>query len=208
MMATKNQPVIQTAASVFELHPSPSPTTTPALLGRGECIDYSTMEGIQLYENATKALSKSALFDGTIDTLELFLDQLRDRAGMYDWQNILLIPCCDDKGGQHTGHTKNLIDCHDAITYSEVKAHVMSYIHTETREAQISYLLYQCIMKSLSAHLRNQVRDTSTTMYPFEIEGIPSGPLLLKVLLATVCPNTMDRRDIIINTRRIRTQLV
>ena len=146
----------------------------PALVSH-EPVDYSTSAGTKLFKNATEPLSIE--FDCTSENLQLFLDQLRDRAIIYDWLDILLITREGDEA-----QTKDLIESYGEISYVEVKTHAMSYVNTETREAQNSIMLYHCIMNSLSKDAQRQVRTRGKT-YPFMIGGKGSGTLLLKVVV-------------------------
>lgn len=147
---------------------------SPALANR-EVIDYSEPSGAKLFKTATEKLASQ--FDCTPENLPLFLAQLRDRANVYDWNTILLIP----KGGV-IEDTKDLIESYGELSYTDVKDHAMTYVHTETRMAQDSLMLYLCVMSSLTEQAQKKVRNRGAS-FPFTLADKSVGSLLLKVVV-------------------------
>jgi hypothetical protein len=88
---------------------------TPALANR-EILDYNDPSDTKLFKAATEKLPIE--FDCSSENLPLFLAQLRDRAAVYDWLALLLIP----KDG-HEEMTKDLIDSYGELSYEDVKRH-------------------------------------------------------------------------------------
>ena len=140
-----------------------------------EVLDYSEPAGAKLFKTATDKLATS--FDCTPENLPLFLAQLRDRANVYDWNTILLIP----KGGV-VEDTKDLIESYGELSYSDVKDHAETYVHTETRMAQDSLMLYLCVMSSLTEQAQKKVRNRGAS-FPFMLADKSVGSLLLKVVV-------------------------
>jgi hypothetical protein len=66
---------------------------TPALANR-EVLDFNDPADTKLFKAATEKLPIE--FDSNSENLPLFLAQLRDRAAVYDWLALLLIPKDDD----------------------------------------------------------------------------------------------------------------
>ena len=64
----------------------------------------------------------------------------------------------------------------------KVKSHAETYVNTQTRRAQDSFMLYNCIMNTLSDGAQKQVRNRGLVT-PFTINGRGSGTLLLKVVI-------------------------
>ena len=147
---------------------------TPALANR-DILDYTSASGAKVYRGAIAPIAIE--FDCKSENLQLFLDQVRDRATTHDWNNILLVP----KGG-NLEDPKDLIESYGEVSYEDVKASVMTYLNTETREAQDSIMLYQCIMSSLTKEAQRQVRIRGKG-HPFQLGGHGAGTLLLKVVI-------------------------
>jgi hypothetical protein len=67
---------------------------TPALANR-EVLDFNNPADTKLFKAATEKLSVD--YDCDSENLPLFLAQLRDRAAVYDWWALLLIPKAGNK---------------------------------------------------------------------------------------------------------------
>lgn len=147
---------------------------SPALANR-DVLDYSSAAGAKVYRGAIAPIAIE--FDCKSENLQLFLDQVRDRVTTHDWNDILLIP----KDG-NLANPKDLIESYGEVSYEDVKASAMQYVNTETREAQDSVMLYQCIMASLTKEAQRQVRIRGKG-HPFQIAGHGVGALLLKVVI-------------------------
>jgi hypothetical protein len=82
----------------FALAPALAP-----VLANNDVIDYTTPAGTKLFKAGTDPLPPT--FDCTAGNLQLFLDQLKDKASIYAWTSILEVD------------SKNLIDHYGEITY-------------------------------------------------------------------------------------------
>ena len=140
-----------------------------------DVLDYSDQSAAKLFKAGTEALSIK--FDCKPDNLQLFLDQARDRSIVFDWLNILSIPSQGD-----VALSKDLIESYGEISYQEVCNHALTYMHEDTREAQDSFMMYHCLMNSLTDEAQKQVR-TRGNVLPFMFGGKGSGPVLLKVII-------------------------
>jgi hypothetical protein len=147
---------------------------SPALANR-DVLDYNQVAAAKVYVAASSPVSIE--FDCKPENLQLFLDQVRDRAIAHEWQHILLIP----RDGNEA-ESRDLIDSYGELSYEDVKAHVLTYVDTESREAQDSFMMYLCIMSSLSKSAQRQVRLRGK-QHPFQLAETGSGPLLLKVVI-------------------------
>ena len=147
---------------------------SPALANR-DILDYNSVAGAKVYRGAIAPIAIE--FDCKSENLQLFLDQVRDRSTTHNWNNILLVP----KGGD-LEDPKDLIESYGEVSYEDVRLSVMQYVNTESREAQDSVMLYQCIMSSLTKEAQRQVRIRGKG-HPFQVAGHGAGALLLKVVI-------------------------
>jgi hypothetical protein len=88
---------------------------TPALANR-EVLDFNDPADTNFFKAATEKLPIE--FDCSSENLPLFLGQLRDRAAVYDWLALLLIP--KDRNEEMT---KDLIESYGELSYEDVKCH-------------------------------------------------------------------------------------
>lgn len=140
-----------------------------------EVLNYSEQAASKLFKSAIEPLSIH--FDCSPENLQLFLDQARDKSIVYDWLNILSIPL-----GGDVAATKDLIESYGEIPYQDVRNHALTYMHEDVREAQDSFMMYQCLMNSLTENAQKQVRSRGN-VHPFIFGGRGSGPVLLKVII-------------------------
>ena len=95
-----------------------------------EVIDFNDPAGTKLFKAATEKLAIE--FDCSTESLPLFLAQLRDRAAIFDWLALLLVP----KGGNEE-MTKDLIESYGELSYEDVKRHADTYVNAETDRHRI-----------------------------------------------------------------------
>ena len=140
-----------------------------------DILNFSEPAAAKLFKSAIEPLSIK--FDCSPENLQLFLDQARDKSIVYDWLNILSIPI-----GGDVAATKDLIESYGEIPYADVKNHALTYMHEDAREAQDSFMMYHCLMNSLTDAAQKQVR-TRGNVHPFMFGGKGSGPVLLKLII-------------------------
>ena len=129
--------------------PPPQPTfaLTPYQAIDG-IIDYTTNEGRKYYERATAKLNDEG-FDCQADTLRAFIKDLERRAEAFGWTStitgILNIPIdINDPNSP----IKNLLKQYGELSWDQIFDYDDTYIHNNTRAAQDSRMLYECIMNS------------------------------------------------------------
>ena len=143
-----------------------------------DVLDYSTPNGVKLYNKATAPLP--VLFDLKPQNLTLFLENVRNRAIAYNWMGTLSIT---------VGTTNlNLIDHYGRINIAQVRANASNYIGLQVRNAQNSMQIYTCLMSSLTEDAQQAVMiDASQYKCPAaaDLEGpkYHDGPCLLKVII-------------------------
>jgi hypothetical protein len=69
---------------------------------------------------------------------------------------------------------------YDSLTLADVRAHAMTYINANNRDLQNSTQLYYCLKKALAE--AGQVKLLTRTG-DYMINGVPSAPLFLKVII-------------------------
>jgi hypothetical protein len=114
----------------------------------------SDKAGTNLFNKGVEALpiclaNSERSFDGKVHTLNHFLSFIKEHANIFDWHNILEIPVA--------GINKNLLDTHGQISLVNVQTHVQTYIAQPTRDAQNSFMMYECLTKSLPVEALNNV---------------------------------------------------
>ena len=145
---------------------------TPGRFQSDKIIDYSTESGRKLYKGATEPLK--SLHDLSAENLRDFMNLLEQRAKIYDWVDILDIP---DEGNQTYIH---MLKQYGSISLKDVREHAKTYIGTETRAAQDSQQLADCIINSITVEARNSVTLCEDE---YTIGEIISGTCLLKVVV-------------------------
>ena len=140
-----------------------------------DILNFSEPAAAKLFKSAIEPLSIK--FDCSPENLQLFLDQARDKSIVYDWLNILSIPI-----GGDVAATKDLIESYGEISYEDVRNHALTYMNEDAREAQDSFMMYHCLMNSLTDTAQKQVR-TRGNVHPFMFGGKGSGPVLLKLII-------------------------
>jgi hypothetical protein len=117
-------------------------------------------------------------YDRSSQGLKLFLNQLRDRAKLYGWDDILTIPNAICPGPDQQVY---LITHAGNLDLVQVRAHAATYARGPSKASQDTAQLYACIMGSLSSDAQStvaiRVADDS-----FNDPKHVSGTCLLKVV--------------------------
>ena len=148
---------------------------SPALVDNG-VIDYATVAGQKLWKNATSPLTNA--LDVEADHLLGFLEELKNRSKQFGWHHILEIPA---NIAQPNDNLSNLLHKYGSISLAQVQAHARTYNNTQSRVAQDSSQLFDCIMASLTTSGLNKVMLREND---YVIDGVESGSCLLKVIIS------------------------
>ena len=144
-------------------------------------IDYSTQEGRKFYDKATAALNDDR-FDCKADNLRSFLQDVSRRAQEFGWNDypngITQIP--SDIHNPNNATYTDLIMNYGEVPVDHLTAYENTYVHLQSREAQDSAMLYQCLMNSLTKEAKDVITIWSDD---YHINGIPSGNLLMRILI-------------------------
>lgn len=139
---------------------------TPALV-RNTTLNYGTSDGAKIYKNGSSKLPIE--IDCTPAKLRDVLVAVADRARAFGWNESIL-----------NVNGKSLTADYGQIDMATIKAHVETYIQRRTRKAQDSMMLYQSLKDSLTDDARAMINLYESE---YHVAGIPSGPLLLKVII-------------------------
>ena len=158
---------------------------TPTAVNTG-VLNYAQKEDVKIYHSAVKTLYSNSdeLYGCTPGDFLDFMHLVGNRANQQGWTNgFLMIPRnINNPGGERT----SLIHKHGKLSYGMIKLHKMSYIAGQTRDAQNTVMLYECLMNSLNKQGRLKVqteRDKFHITVPGSNKVFWSGPLLLKVII-------------------------
>ena len=155
---------------------------TPAQANPG-VINMASKAGIKLYNQACESLfhDSDSCFDCEAGELFDLLKLLEDRARKNNWTGAGGIPMIpEDVDNPLVGTPVNLITSYGVKTYEELLAWERTYINTPTPNSQDTGMLYECLMNSLSDKGRAKI---NIWKHQFFVHGLPSGVLLLKVIV-------------------------
>ena len=170
-------------------------TTTPFALLPGSSntnsLDWTKAEAMKLFHKAVTSLdSKFSLIE---ETLRTFLQQVRERSRIYNWDTLLTVKDTD-------GIDRNLLDSYGRVTIENCRTHANSHVGVAagavpvanaagvmvaptaatTRMAQDSMMLYLFLMNSLTDAARLAILADKEL---YHVNGHPSGVCFLKVLI-------------------------
>jgi len=157
-------------------------------------IDYASPEGVKLYKTNISKLPVE--ITAAPEDLVLTLEEIRARVETANWMAIVTIPVGVDAAGATI--TKNLITKHGMITMEQVRAHALTYVDTETRNAQNAVQMYTCLTESFTKEAKIKIRP-DIQLSRVGPNDTPSGPLLLKLFITK---STTDTRSTMAYVRR------
>ena len=176
----------------------------PASSLRG-VLDYSDKDAKKIYHSAITSLyPKDDLYQCEPGEMEIFLKARQNRANEYGWDDevngILHIP---EDHTQEDSNTNYLLKEYGTISLERIARFERSYLGKEVRPAQDSYMMYQCLLNSMSKEAKIKVQVWESEYIVMNDEGtfVPSGNLLLKVIIRE------SHLDTNATTQAIRTKL-
>lgn len=138
-------------------------------------LDYNSTIATKIYKGAVQPLSTE--FDVDAEGLNIFLAALYSKAREYGWDTILEVPRDIDAPMEDL---VNVLTNYGEFTHQHLRDFATTYVATQTRAAQDSVMLYECIWNTLSKTGRAKVWVWKEE---FHINTIPSGILLLKIVI-------------------------
>ena len=128
----------------------------PALTIKG-LVDYSKAEHVKIFKGAIKPVSETP-FDCEAEGVHQFLKDVHDRAYEMGWtKGILRIGAGEENEDDDNNTRENLIDHYGSITLERIIKTEGENVVNQGREAQDKYMLYKCLMASLTADARKKV---------------------------------------------------
>ena len=146
-------------------------------------LDFTKSEHSKIYKSGIRAVTDTP-FDCETEGLFQFLREVQDRASEMGWMDGILNVDITEEGDEDEETLSNLIENYGTLTLEQVIAHEEEYINTEFHEAQDTYMLYQCLMSSLSPEAKKKIMLWSE-QYQLDMNDTKysSGVALLKVII-------------------------
>ena len=163
-------------------------------------LDYTKTEHLKIYKSGVRSVTENP-FACEADRLFQFLTQVEDRANEMGWMEGILDIVTSDED-EEVEEVENLIINYGTLTLEQVTESEKRYITLEQRKAQDTYMLYHCLMASLSDEAKQKVLIWKD-QYQIEINDrkYSSGVALLKVIIRE------SHLDTNATTNQIRTKL-
>ena len=124
-------------------------------------LDYTKSEHSKIYKSAIREVCKEP-FECEADGLYQFLKDIQDRADKMGWSDGILNITLEVTDNNEPVQEK-LIDNYGAISLEQVVESKLQYINEQGREAQDTFMLYKCLMASLS----NSAKKFLPTYFPY-----------------------------------------
>ena len=169
---------------------------TPAHSVRG-LLDYSKAEHHKVYKSGTRSVTDEP-FNCDADGLYQFLGEVEDRADEMGWSTGILNVPVNAEGEEE--RKENIIQNYGTITLEQVKKSELQYINGSERRTQDTYMLYRCLMASLTSEAKKKIMIWQE-QYHIGQPKASSGVALLKVIIRE------SHLDTNATTSQIRTKL-
>jgi len=118
-----------------------------------------------------------------------------------EWiDSILRIPLTEEGDEEDDLEEENLLESYGSITLEQIVRSELRYIENQERKAQYTYMLYRCLMASLTAEAKKKVMIWSD-QYHVGDNRMSSGVALLKIIIRE------SHLDTNATTNQIRTKL-
>jgi hypothetical protein len=138
----------------------------------------SSSTGIKVYAHSTKA--PEPRFDGASGKIFGFLKQVQSAIVERGWTEINTVSRADGTPG-----TELWIPNYARHSMASLRAHVLTYMNGQRRQAQDSFAMYTMLQKSLEPSYFATVA-TAANEEPYTINGMGAGVLFLKAIIMDV----------------------
>ena len=181
-----NPPVIPVPAAIAPPVPvAPAAVVfalTPGSLNANDIVDLSSKPGCDLYSKATTSITIP--FDGSSKNINLFQSQLLRKAENTGWNSgtcdILTIT---DTNGDY----RNVITEYGCVTEAHITTSAMTYIGTQTRQAQNNAMMVECLQASITEGCFYKISNEETK---YTINNTKSAVLLFQLLMSKAIIDT------------------
>jgi hypothetical protein len=134
-------------------------------------LDFNQSDALKLFNKAIAALDTK--FDLEEENLRTFIEQVRERARIYNWDGLLTV-------NDTAGVAKNLINSYGMLTMEECRAQATKQLANKDRMTQDSMMCYQFLINSLTDKAKLQMLSEKDQYY---INDVPSGICFLKAII-------------------------
>ena len=169
---------------------------TPAHAIRG-LLDYSKAEHHKVYKSAIRPISDD-LFNCDAEGLFQFLREVEDRADEMGWSAGILDVRVNAEGEEE--RRENFIQNYGTVTLEQVVASELQYINGRERKTQDTYMLYRCLMASLTSEAKKKIMIWQEQSHVGQPKA-SSGVALFKIIIRE------SHLDTNATTNQIRTKL-
>jgi hypothetical protein len=125
----------------------------------GAFLHLATSTGAKLFKLGAEPLSRSFDFVDPSD-LQVFLDLLKTKSKVQGRSRIFTVPVEVD--GVTTNHS---LHNYGVIPLESVALDAATYVNAQSKVAQDSFLLFQCIFASLDTEFLKLVTDTTQSVH-------------------------------------------
>jgi hypothetical protein len=148
-------------------------------------LDFSKSESIKLFNKATAPVEPK--YDLDEGKLRIFVDQVRQRAKIYNWEGILQVP-------DSNGTPQNIITHYGKLSIDNCIDYATTYINTETRSSQDSIMLFQFLRNSLTDEARLLMMSDEDV---YTIGGEADGIVFFKLIVGRASIDTNAKTNMI-----------
>jgi hypothetical protein len=150
---------------------------SPALVNAGAFLDLNSVSGAKLFKSGAQPLSQTFDFSDHSD-LQVFLDLLKTKTRVQVWSRVFTVPVTT--AGLTVNHS--LLSSYGLIPIADVTQDVLSYVDTQTKVAQDSFMAFQCIFASLETEFLKTI-TMEAWKYHVGQDQTPAASLLLKAII-------------------------
>jgi hypothetical protein len=158
--------------------PAPGPFAVSPALVPVTAINMSSSTRIKVYTHSTEALKPR--FDGASGKIFGFPKQVQSAIIERGWTEINTVPRADGTPG-----TELWIPNYASHSMASLRAHDLTYVNGQRRQAQDSFAMYTMLQKSLEPSYFATVA-TAANEEQYTINGMGAGVLFLKAIIMDV----------------------
>jgi hypothetical protein len=145
-------------------------------------LDFNNPSDLKTFNKAIAPLQTE--FDLKSENLKVFLECVKERARIYHWHDILMVP---DDNGVH----RNVLSAYGLMSLANCQAHAATYVDLPNKNAQNSIMLYQFLSNTLTKEAKNKIQ-INATLYHIGLNEIPSGTCFLKIIIGKSTNDTIS----------------
>jgi hypothetical protein len=134
-------------------------------------LDYNKTDALKLFNKAIAALDSK--FDLAEENLRTFLEQVRERARIFNWESLLTVE-------DSSGTDRSLLNSYGMLTMDDCRKHAAAHLALQDRMTQDSMMCYQFLINSLTDKAKLHMLAEKDKYY---VNDVPSGVCFLKAII-------------------------